>query len=85
MGDNDTIRVRLRWANGVVEETHPQPIDRNTTWIFYPAGPQGMAWFRSSDEIDDEGFVIFVKDRHGGPDADAKGVRGPSPEESRRA
>ena len=28
-----------------------------------------MAWFRSSDEIDDEGFVIFVED-HGGPDGE---------------
>lgn len=56
----DTIPARLHWADGRVE-TMPDGVDAtaNEVQVQTPAGR--YCTFRETDEIDDEGFAIYVQ------------------------
>ena len=56
----DTVRVRLYWDDGRVEEAR-QPIDAETTMIIRLARDGTHHHFEITDDIDAEGFVVAVE------------------------
>ena len=56
----ETMRVRLYWQNGRVEELKGE-IDVGTTHIVRPSA-SGNRHFTTTEETDDEGFAIFWED-----------------------
>ena len=59
-------RVRLHWANGRVTELSAAS---NATIIRLPTA-EGMRSFRATDDIDEEGFDVFVEEIELPPVAD---------------
>jgi hypothetical protein len=57
----NTVRVRLRWADGRIE-TLPKEIDATATAINRKDARGLWCSFRDSDEIDGEGYVIFPEE-----------------------
>ena len=57
----DTVPVRLRWANGEII-TLREPVDAAITVIQRVDADGDWHSFRESDEIDAEGYVIFIED-----------------------
>ena len=56
----ETMRVRLYWLDGRVEQLKGD-VDAGTTHIVRQT-PQGHGHFTFAEEIDDEGFAIFWQD-----------------------
>ena len=54
----EMARVRLHWANGRVTELSA---DAKATIIRLPTG-EGIRSFRATEDIDDEGFDVFVEE-----------------------
>jgi hypothetical protein len=61
----DTMRVRLYWLDGRVEEPKGE-VDAATTVIVRQSGT-GHRHFIFAEEIDDEGFAIFWEDEDAPP------------------
>jgi hypothetical protein len=64
--DPETTRVRLHWANGRVTELSASS---KATIIRLPTG-EGMRSFRATEDIDDDGFDVFVEEIELPPVAD---------------
>jgi len=62
----EMARVRLHWANGRVTELSA---DAKATIIRLPTG-EGIRSFRATEDIDDEGFDVFVEELELPPVAD---------------
>jgi hypothetical protein len=56
----ETMRVRLYWLDGRVEELKGE-VDAGTTNVVRQTA-QGHHHFTFAEEIDDEGFAIFWED-----------------------
>ena len=56
----DTMRVRLYWLDGRVEELKGE-VDASTMRVVRQTA-QGQRQFSFAEEIDDEGFAIFWED-----------------------
>jgi hypothetical protein len=54
----EMTRVRLHWANGRVTELSA---DAKATIIRLPTG-EGIRSFRATEDIDDDGFGVFVEE-----------------------
>ena len=67
----DTVPVRLRWANGEII-TLREPVDAGITVIQRVDADGDWHSFRESDEIDAEGYVIFVEDQGSTPEEDQR-------------
>ena len=57
---SDTMRVRLYWQDGRVEELK-KAVDASTTHVVRQS-EDGLHHFIFAEEIDDEGFAIFWED-----------------------
>jgi len=64
--DPEMTRVRLHWANGRVTELSAAS---KATIIRLPTG-EGMRSFRATEDIDDDGFDVFVEETELPPVAD---------------
>ena len=62
----EMTRVRLHWANGRVTELSAAS---EATIIRLPTG-EGTRSFRATDDIDEEGFDVFVEELELPPVAD---------------
>lgn len=60
-----TMRVRLYWQDGRVEELK-KAVDGSTTHVVRQS-EDGMHHFTFAEEIDDEGFAIFWEDEEAPP------------------
>ena len=56
----ETMRVRLYWLDGRIEELKGE-VDSGTTHVVRQTA-QGQRQFTFAEEIDDEGFAIFWED-----------------------
>jgi hypothetical protein len=56
----DTLRVRLYWDDGRIEEAR-QPIDAETTMIIRLAADGTHRHFELTGDVDADGFVIAIE------------------------